>query len=600
MVKDKKNKGIMFLIVIIGLIYVVNQGKIKGTGQYIGDIAETDTLLDCNDGKEYDMSLGYDCVTPCVYLSSSMLNCLNGCDLESFDANYVYYSYDSMSCNDISDGSSDVRCGFNCMYGTDYPPTECVANSWQCTTSGSYYGEHQCNSAGTGWNTPTSCAGAICVESTGRCSNICANGAITSSCDCGGTVRTSGYCCGYAYQTTPCGSGSCTDSDSGQNYPVKGTVIYGGNSYEDICVPNNGYAGDWSVKEYYCQNELKAEEIKDCKELIGMFDCADGACVECSIHPESTDPNFECVEKYGNGYVCTTGHVCQQTGHTCSYYSNNYGDCLTGTNVACSSDKTSILGGCSDLDPSNGKTWCWTTKQSCDTGNECIISGLSVICQSISGTCLDSDNGQDYIIKGTTTKGTSSFTDKCNDISLIQEYYCSNNQIQTLEYDCRNKGANWACDLYGFVGNNGKCVECTFGDWAVKGGCGGTYGTVTCASTQKPYFRNAISSPSACADNRYTIKCQPDTSCGSNTCTSCTAWSNSTGACGTRTCTPTGCTTADGYGTTKSCGGTTIECDATNKCSFISKCVSGKCEINTSIIVLLVIGIFALKFMDLK
>ena len=289
--------------------------------------------------------------------------------------------------------------GYSCVSGA------CVQGT--CTTNGQIQ-NYRCSGIKSLWD---------------KCVN---NGWVTETQDC-----TDGCSGGKCVQ-----GGTCTDSDGGKDYITSGTVIYGGTSYTDTCVYVSGNYGNRGVKEYYCLNGIKAEEIKDCPELFGMADCVDGQCVECKLHPESTDPSWECTEKYGNGYTCTSNNLCQQTGHTCSDYPNNYGTCLTGASHACSTDKTSILTGCNDLDTGSGTTWCWTQKQNCDINEECTISGLNIFCQPIGGECSETDSGLDYENYGVLTKGGTTFVDDCIDgYNLKEVYFKSDYPIGISEYD---------------------------------------------------------------------------------------------------------------------------------------------------------------------
>lgn len=63
--------------------------------------------------------------------------------------------------------------------------------------------------------------------------------------------------------------------------------------------------------------------------------------------------------------------------------------------------------------------------------------------------CNDSDNGQDKFVKGTTTRNGSSSIDYCQDSDTVHEYYCSNNEIASINLDCPT---NYIC-------NDGRCIE---------------------------------------------------------------------------------------------------------------------------------------------
>lgn len=61
---------------------------------------------------------------------------------------------------------------------------------------------------------------------------------------------------------------SCTDSDGGRDYYIKGTVVYGGTSVEDYCTDTN-----LSLHEKFCGAEGPQEEVYRCR-----YGCTEGAC----------------------------------------------------------------------------------------------------------------------------------------------------------------------------------------------------------------------------------------------------------------------------------------------------------------------------------
>lgn len=482
-------------------------------------------------------------------------------DLNPSYSNYLTCSGSGGTCTD-SDGSATNYQTKGCVtVGGNTLCDECISSTslseGTCVSGSADWNVKNCADYGVGWG----CSDGKCAQSQ-TCTNptansgqyTCSNGKIWN-CD----PTDSGAVLGWVYyqdctslecQSTGtvqnsyeglCKSGTCTDSDGGRIYDIKGTVTYNSINYPDTCVYVSGDYGNRGVKEYYCSNGIKAEEIKDCPELFGMADCADGICVECKLHSESTDPSWQCTEKYGNGYTCTSNNICQQTGKTCSEYSNNYGACLTGASHTCSTDKTSIFTECKDLDIGPGTTWCWTQKQNCGVNEECIISGLNIFCQPIGGGCSETDSGLDYENYGVLTKGGTTFVDDCIDGYNLKEVYCkSDSTIGISEYDCRLKGADWYCGSGLIVGD--RCLSVTscnticegWGDWSNP--------TDQCGTRTR-----------TCPAESDCEKTQTKT-CLSTTCTSCTAWSNSTNQCGTRICEPDNCI-KDGYGESKSCGG---------------------------------------------
>lgn len=81
---------------------------------------------------------------------------------------------------------------------------------------------------------------------------------------------------------------NCTDSDNGKNYNIKGTVTLGSQTFTDVCdvvrkAASCQSAGScinapdiYSVKEYYCENNVVKNEIHECGNAGET--CVDGAC----------------------------------------------------------------------------------------------------------------------------------------------------------------------------------------------------------------------------------------------------------------------------------------------------------------------------------
>jgi len=71
--------------------------------------------------------------------------------------------------------------------------------------------------------------------------------------------------------------------------------------------------------------------------------------------------------------------------------------------------------------------------------------------QNITTTCIDSDSGIDYYVKGTTTEigayGSSSVTDTCTNYDYVNEHYCNGTKInrELLEYLCEYGCSDGAC-----------------------------------------------------------------------------------------------------------------------------------------------------------
>ena len=97
--------------------------------------------------------------------------------------------------------------------------------------------------------------------------------------------------------TTPV-SATCTDSDGGLNYYVKGVLSVGDNTYSDVCADSN------FVKEYFCDNPPSYYDNYYCPN-----GCLNGACVNngtsnlCSIAEQD-----ELGVDICSGYTCREGN----------------------------------------------------------------------------------------------------------------------------------------------------------------------------------------------------------------------------------------------------------------------------------------------------
>jgi hypothetical protein len=74
---------------------------------------------------------------------------------------------------------------------------------------------------------------------------------------------------------------TCTDSDNGKKYEIKGHVEYNGVAYNDKCVAQK-------VEEFYCENNIKKSVVYDCGNLNKV--CDGGKCVESTGPPETDSP----------------------------------------------------------------------------------------------------------------------------------------------------------------------------------------------------------------------------------------------------------------------------------------------------------------------
>ncbi len=123
----------------------------------------------------------------------------------------------------------------------------------------------------------------------------------TKSVACPSGKTCSGGKCGAGTTPTP----TCTDSDGGKNYDVKGTVMKGTDEEDratDVCLTITPTV----LAEFYCDSSgnIRSEDYT-CPN-----GCSDGACTTDS-NP-TPDPTPECTSNSGCGYkkICTNG-VCE-------------------------------------------------------------------------------------------------------------------------------------------------------------------------------------------------------------------------------------------------------------------------------------------------
>ena len=216
-------------------------------------------------------------------------------------------------------------------------------------------------------------------------------------CGDGSNLNSESINCGtdYTCESGKCVYSSCSDSDGGQNLMTFGTASKGDVSQNDRC------EDDYNLREYYCSNNNITYSISTCPS---GYACTNGKCaaeLQCSDSDNGQNLLLKGTTSKGTSSstdICTSG---------------NYTYSIT--EYFCQSNSIQSL----------------TT--ACPPGYWCITGACSA-----EPTCTDSDGGQDYFVRGTVTKGTlSSDTDYCSN-GLLVEYYCSNNQVAHITYNCSN------------------------------------------------------------------------------------------------------------------------------------------------------------------
>lgn len=66
-------------------------------------------------------------------------------------------------------------------------------------------------------------------------------------------------------------------------------------------------------------------------------------------------------------------------------------------------------------------------------------------CTGETAQCVDSDRGRNYYVKGVTSKKNDSRVDYCLTVSFVREYYCSDNNIFSIDSRCSRGCREGSC-----------------------------------------------------------------------------------------------------------------------------------------------------------
>lgn len=239
----------------------------------------------------------------------------------------------------------------------------------------------------------------------------------------------SGYTCSNGKCVAVTQNITCTDSDGGLDYYVKGIVTDSINGiYTDECYTLA--TGEVGIIEKYCENASENEHFYECP-----YGCEDGACI-----PES---NITCTDSDGDDPF--------KTGTTIGHW-------------LCPEDKQPIVTE-RDYCVNDTTVFEYICNKGCDNilAHEipCFLGckdGACIIPENV--TCTDSDGGLDYYVKGTVTWGSSGIApDTCFDENRLDEAYCSDDGIGgTIDYTCPYGCSEGVCigeaptDIGSFVG----------------------------------------------------------------------------------------------------------------------------------------------------
>ncbi|MCX6709741.1 MAG: DNRLRE domain-containing protein [Candidatus Woesearchaeota archaeon] len=250
------------------------------------------------------------------------------------------------------------------------------------------------------------------VNSAGCCSGLTKIYALTTTAGCDTLIAGNpGYCtkCGDGICKSPenkcsCPSDcslttpTCTDSDSGRNYGIQGSVTLGSNTYTDNCIvaktascppppaPCPAIPDKYYVVEYYCENNIVKNETHECG--TGTT-CQNGACKTVTT-PTPTPSQTPCTKMCGGSYK-----HCAFNGNTCAIFYIGEGMVPCSTNCTLPPNECNVDADC--------VTTCQTGERKCintNTAAECINSQWQMtqceigpcqngVCRNIPQNCGD-------------------------------------------------------------------------------------------------------------------------------------------------------------------------------------------------------------------
>ncbi|MBI5148427.1 S-layer homology domain-containing protein [Candidatus Pacearchaeota archaeon] len=244
---------------------------------------------------------------------------------------------------------------------------------------------------------------------------------------------------------------TCTDSDGGLNYFVKGEVINVDKKYIDSCFSDSKYPN--GLTEYYCS------DAPNYQPLSILFNCPngcqDGACINqtCAGHSIKI---IGATNMSGKLIVSTQSYGVAENVDVYLIVNSTY--------VMLSETKCPSISGACGAGPS-GPVSC-TLYTNCSypsfqLGYRHFVKVVDKVCPSVSAiyeiqtnvTCTDSDGGINYYVKGTAKNSSTTderYTDYClvagGTFRYVNEYYCgSSGLILSTTKECPNGCSDGAC-----------------------------------------------------------------------------------------------------------------------------------------------------------
>jgi len=233
--------------------------------------------------------------------------------------------------------------------------------------------------------------------------------------------------CGINVTATP----SCTDSDGGLSYYVKGTATSGNRSNTDYCSGNYLYeqycsAGGLNATRYYCP-----------------YGCSNGACIlECKPGQKIGDVNGDGVIDISDSILMaqivnsieTSQTIHNETIQTILKTSNLCCIDLNNDGIVDISDVRKVLRIAVGSDSSPG------------------VCGINV---TATPSCTDSDGGLNYYVKGNTT---GPYYPSNQSVTLVDHCF---NSTSLNEAGCGSSGAGWYLYTCPYGCKDGACINAT-------------------------------------------------------------------------------------------------------------------------------------------
>lgn len=247
---------------------------------------------------------------------------------------------------------------------------------------------------------------------------------------------------------------TCFDLDNGINISIASSVAYGSEIYEDLCV------NSLQVSEYSCDNQGFVSTVENCpRDTI----CNKGRCVLKNCFDHDGENIFEkgtttkgTIEEYDyclnasvvKEQVCVKDNILSIELQCDFGYGCFEGRCIDDS--MCHETDSGIdiykKGITSKIGKENGSDFCVNdnviNEYYCSS-NDIVLTtlecGQGYICKNSScvSNCIDSDLGNDPQNFGILIFGNTSISDSCFE-NAVQEYFCENEEIKSQIHTCTN------------------------------------------------------------------------------------------------------------------------------------------------------------------